>query len=60
MQKAEQEAVVVAMLQTAWGRAQLHGAIQEAGAKAADHFPEGSLGEALGRWLAGLPLRGNA
>ena len=51
------ERVVVRALQTSEGQEAFRKAIQQAGAKAADHFPEGSKGEALGRMLAGLPVK---
>jgi len=53
--KAEREAVVVAQLATPEGKRVFRAAFELAGARAADHFPPGSMGEALGRTLAGLP-----
>lgn len=47
--------IVAAKLATPEGKAALRQSIQEAGAKAADRFPPGSVGEAVGRTLAGMP-----
>ncbi len=55
MSEKQREEAVARCLNTPEGKEQLRQAIQEAAAKAADHLPEGSLGEALARQLARLP-----
>lgn len=49
------EQVVAEALATSNGKRMLREAIEKAGAKAADEFPPGSVGEKLARELAGLP-----
>lgn len=55
MTKAEREAIVAAQLKTPEGKRAFRSAFELAAARAADHFPPGSVGEALARRLAGLP-----
>lgn len=58
MTENQREETIARYLSTPEGKEQLRQAIQKAAAKAADHFPAGSLGERLGRKLAGLPPKG--
>ncbi len=60
MTKGEREAIVAAQLRTPEGERAFRAVFELAAAKTADRFPPGSFGEALGRMLAGLPLRGGS
>jgi len=55
MESTERDELIVQALQTPEGKKKFRAAFELASAKAADHFPEGSLGYCLGRMLAGLP-----
>lgn len=57
MSENQRDEAVARYLSTSEGKEQLRRAIQEAAAKAADHFPAGSLGESLARQLARLPSK---
>jgi hypothetical protein len=55
--KEIKEELIVKEMRTPEGRKKFRAAFELAAAKAADSFPEGSIGYRLGRMLAGLPSK---
>lgn len=53
----EEEEMIAKGIMSPYGKQKLREIIQNAGATFADISPPGSLGETLGRMVAGLPLR---
>jgi hypothetical protein len=59
MTPQEKDELIAKELQTPEGKKKFRAAFELASAKAADKFPEWSVGWCLGRALAGLPIPTN-
>jgi len=54
---SEEEEMIAKVIMSPYGKQELRKIIQKTGAEFADSQPPGSMGEVIGRMVAGLPVR---